>query len=245
MTYLVENWPEVINLAAEHLRITAFAMAIAVAIGVPLGILIARIRPLGPVVLAVASIFYLIPSLALFAVLVPVTGLGPQPAVMGLVLYSQLAIVRNTATGLLTVPPSLRETAEGMGMTGLQRLFLVELPLALPMIIAGIRVAAVMSIGAATIAAYVGAGAWAPSFSRACACSGPRWSWPARFRIGDGGAVDFAFVLLERPAAQHRGDFCRCAVAPPLPRGGSDDRDIAVHVGPAHGDLWLTQEHLP
>ena len=205
MTYLVENWPEVINLAAEHLRITAFAMAIAVAIGVPLGILIARIRPLGPVVLAVASIFYLIPSLALFAVLVPVTGLGPQPAVIGLVLYSQLAIVRNTATGLLTVPPSLRETAEGMGMTGLQRLFLVELPLALPMIIAGIRVAAVMSIGAATIAAYVGAGGLG-----ALIFQGMRLIWPEMVLAGAipasvmAVAVDFAFVLLERLAARHQ-----------------------------------------
>ncbi|NLN28272.1 MAG: ABC transporter permease [Firmicutes bacterium] len=205
MTYLVENWPEVINLAAEHLRITAFAMAIAVAIGVPLGILIARIRPLGPVVLAVASIFYLIPSLALFAVLVPVTGLGPQPAVIGLVLYSQLAIVRNTATGLLTVPPSLRETAEGMGMTGLQRLFLVELPLALPMIIAGIRVAAVMSIGAATIAAYVGAGGLGTLIFQ-----GMRLLWPEMVLAGAipasvmAVAVDFAFVLLERLAARHQ-----------------------------------------
>ena len=205
MTYLVENWPEVINLAAEHLRITAFAMAIAVAIGVPLGILIARIRPLGPVVLAVASIFYLIPSLALFAVLVPVTGLGPQPAVIGLVLYSQLAIVRNTATGLLTVPPSLRETAEGMGMTGLQRLFLVELPLALPIIIAGIRVAAVMSIGAATIAAYVGAGGLGTLIFQ-----GMRLLWPEMVLAGAipasvmAVAVDFAFVLLERLAARHQ-----------------------------------------
>lgn len=205
MTYLVENWPEVINLAAEHLRITAFVMAIAVAIGVPLGILIARIRPLGPVVLAVASIFYLIPSLALFAVLVPVTGLGPQPAVIGLVLYSQLAIVRNTATGLLTVPPSLRETAEGMGMTGLQRLFLVELPLALPMIIAGIRVAAVMSIGAATIAAYVGAGGLGTLIFQ-----GMRLLWPEMVLAGAipasvmAVAVDFAFVLLERLAARHQ-----------------------------------------
>ena len=107
MTYLVENWPEVINLAAEHLRITAFAMAIAVAIGVPLGILIARIRPLGPVVLAVASIFYLIPSLALFAVLVPVTGLGPQPAVIGLVLIGLAASGTVGWWGYLGVVPLL------------------------------------------------------------------------------------------------------------------------------------------
>lgn len=158
MSYLLEHWPEVLGLAVDHIRISAVAMGIAVAIGVPLGMLIARVRVLGPVVLGAAAIFYLIPSLALFAVLVPYTGLGPRPAIIGLVLYAQLAIVRNTATGLLGIDPALLQAAEGMGMTASQRLFLLELPLALPAIIAGIRIATVMSIGAATIAAYVGAG---------------------------------------------------------------------------------------
>lgn len=205
MSYMVENWPEVMALAAEHLRITGYAMAIAIAIGVPLGVLIARIRPLTPVVLAAASIFYLIPSLALFAVLVPITGLGPKPAIIGLVLYSQLAIVRNTATGIWTIPQSVREAAEGMGMTGAQRLFLVELPLALPLIIAGIRVAAVMSIGAATIAAYVGAGGLGTLIFQ-----GMRMLWPEMVLAGAIPAsvmallVDFGFVVLERVVSRHQ-----------------------------------------
>lgn len=205
MSYLLENWQEVLGLAGDHLRITALAMVIAVSVGVPLGILIARIRPLSHLVLGVAGIFYLIPSLALFAVLVPVTGLGPEPAIIGLVLYSQLAIVRNTATGLLTIPPAVREAAEGMGMTGLQRLFLVELPLALPLIVAGIRVATVMSIGAATIAAYVGAGGLGTLIFQ-----GMRMLWPEMVLAGAIPAsvmailVDFGFVAVERIASRHQ-----------------------------------------
>lgn len=205
MSYLIEHWPEVVQLVGEHLRITAIAMAIAIAIGVPVGILIARLPRLSPIVLGAAGIFYLIPSLALFAVIVPITGLGPEPAIIGLVLYSQLAIVRNTATGLLNISPALREASLGMGMTGMQRLFMVELPLALPMIIAGIRVATVMAVGAATIAAYVGAGGLGTLIFQ-----GMRMLYPEMVLAGAVPAsvmaivIDLAFVGLERLLSRHQ-----------------------------------------
>lgn len=210
MSYLVENWPEVLRLLGEHVRITAAAMAVSVACGVPLGILIARVRRLSPWVLGAAGAFYLIPSLALFAVLVPVTGLGPKPAVIGLVLYSQLAIIRNTASGIRRVPPAVREAAVGMGLTGWQRLWMVELPLALPMILAGIRVAAVMSVGAATIAAYVGAGGLGTLIFQ-----GMRMYWPEMVLAGALPAsvlavvVDLGFVLAERALSRHVAESVR------------------------------------
>src|SRR5690606_9132358 len=133
------------------------------------------------------------------AVLVPFTGLGPRPAIIGLVLYAQLAIVRNTATGILGVRPSLLQAAEGMGMTKWQRLFMLELPLALPTITAGVRVATVMSIGVATIAAYVGAGGLGTLIFQ-----GMRMLYPEMVIAGALPAsvlaivVDLVFVALER-----------------------------------------------
>lgn len=158
MSYIAANWEQVLDLTGQHLWIVLVSMFFATALGVPLGIFIAQVRKAGPWILGSFGVFYLIPSLALFALLVPLTGLGPQPAIIGLVLYAQLPIVRNTATGLLNLDPALVEAARGMGMTRLQRLALVELPVAAPAIVAGLRVAAVMSVGVATIAAYVGAG---------------------------------------------------------------------------------------
>lgn len=204
MSYLQANWNQVLALAGEHLAIVAVAVALSAAIGVPLGILIAQVRPLGPWVLGTMGVFYLIPSLALFAILVPITGLGPDTAMIGLVLYAQLPIVRNTATGLIQVSPALLEAAEGMGMTRLQRLALVELPVAAPAIIAGLRVAAVMSVGVATIAAYVGAGGLGTLILR-----GMQLLYPEMVVAGALPAavmailVDLAFVLLQRFSSRH------------------------------------------
>jgi osmoprotectant transport system permease protein len=111
----------------------------------------------GPV-LAVAGVLYTIPSLALFAMLIPIMGLGLKPTVFALILYSQLAIVRNTVSGIETIDPSIIEVAKGMGMTKWQRLFLIELPLGLPVIMAGVRMVTVMAIGVATIASFISAG---------------------------------------------------------------------------------------
>lgn len=207
MSYLTANWPEVAGHLVDHVRITAIAMVIAIAMGVPCGVLIARVKRLSGIVLGAAGVFYLIPSLALFAALVPVTGLGPEPAIIGLVLYAQLAIIRNTATGINEVDPTLIEAARGAGMTEWQRLYMLELPLALPAIVAGVRVATVMSIGVATIAAYVGAGGLGTLIFQ-----GMRMLYPEMVLAGALPAsllaivVDLGFVRLERVLARASRD---------------------------------------
>jgi len=156
--YLINNPERVLSLTLEHLRITAIAVALAVVIGVPLGILVTRQRWLEAPVIRTAAILYTIPSLALFALLIPITGLGVRPAIVALVLYGLLAIIRNTVAGIDSVDPFTLDAARGMGMTNTQQLFLVQLPLGLPVILAGIRIATIATIGIATISAYIGAG---------------------------------------------------------------------------------------
>jgi osmoprotectant transport system permease protein len=158
MSFLLANPAAVAVLAWQHVQITAAAVLLAAVMGVPLGILIHRVGLLAVPVLSVAGVLYTIPSLALFALLIPLMGLGVRPAITALVLYSLLVVIRNTAAGLRSVPEEVVDAARGIGMSGLQRLWHVELPLALPVIMAGIRVAAVMDIGIAAVAAYIGAG---------------------------------------------------------------------------------------
>lgn len=158
MAYLLANSETVAQLAGQHLLLVLIAVAAATGIGVPLGILAHRFRILEAPILTATGLMYLIPSLALFAFLIPFVGLGARPAVVALILYSLLVIVRNTVAGLRTVPPENLDAAVGMGMSWLQRLWLVELPQGLPIIVAGIRIAVVMCVGVATIAAYIGAG---------------------------------------------------------------------------------------
>jgi len=156
--YLLDNPERILALGLEHLGISLGAVAIALALGLPLGVLAAKVRWLEVPVLTGAGLLYLIPSLALFAFLIPLLGLGTTTAVVGLSIYSLLVIVRNTAIGLGGVPAALVEAARGIGMTPRQRFRFVELPLALPLILAGTRIAAVMTIGIASLAAYIGAG---------------------------------------------------------------------------------------
>lgn len=140
-----------------HLLITFVTMFLAIIIGVSLGVLITRVRRLYDPVIKAAGVIYTIPSLALFGILIPIVGIGFEPAVIALTLYSLLAIIRNTAVGLDGVSPAITEAARGMGMTERQILWQVELPLALPVIFAGIRIAAVSTISLATLASYFGA----------------------------------------------------------------------------------------
>ncbi len=158
MRYVVEHPERVLQLTAQHLQIVVIAVVVALLIGVPAGILVTRLRWLEGPLFNTAGVLYTVPSLALFAVLIPFTGLGTRPAIVALILYSLLAIIRNTVAGIDSVPPAMLEAARGMGMTNVQRLLLVELPLGLPVILAGVRVATVAAIGIATVAAYVGAG---------------------------------------------------------------------------------------
>lgn len=140
-----------------HLLITFVTMSFAIVIGVALGILITRYRRLYNPVISTAGMIYTIPSLALFGMLIPIVGIGFTPAVIALVLYSLLAIIRNTAVGIDEVDGAIVEAARGMGMTSWQILFRVELPLAIPVIMAGIRIAVVSTISLATIASFFGA----------------------------------------------------------------------------------------
>ncbi|MBD2201109.1 ABC transporter permease [Calothrix sp. FACHB-1219] len=159
--FLIKYAPEILQHTLEHLLMVGIAIGIAVLIGIPLGILITRKTQLRQPILGIANILQTIPSLALFGLLIPVPiigGIGIVPAIVALTLYSLLPIIRNTYTGITSVDPAIREAGRGMGMTDKQLLFQVEIPLAMSVILAGVRVATVIGIGIATIAAAIGAG---------------------------------------------------------------------------------------
>ena len=156
--FLIEHAALFEQKLAEHLYISGVSLSLALSIGIPLGILIARSPRLKGPLLGIANICQTIPSLALLALLVPLVGIGMKPTVIVLVAYAILPILRNTYTGITEVPQASIESANGLGFTSWQRLWMVELPLALPMIMAGIRTATAMIIGIATIAAFIGAG---------------------------------------------------------------------------------------
>ncbi|MDJ0568291.1 MAG: ABC transporter permease [Pleurocapsa sp. MO_192.B19] len=140
-----------------HLLIILVTMLLAISISVPLGILITRVRSLYDPIIKFAAMLYTVPSLAMFGILIPFVGIGFTPAVIALTLYSLLAIIRNTAVGINGVDPAIIESAKGMGMKNSQILLQVELPLALPVVLAGIRIAIVSTISLATLASYFGA----------------------------------------------------------------------------------------
>lgn len=144
----------------EHLALVAAALLAAVVIALPLGILAARRRRIGSAVLGISGVLQTIPSLALFVVLIPLLGIGAAPTIVALFLYSLLPIVRNTHTGLTTIPQALLDSADALGLTRSARLRRIELPLALPTILAGIRTAAVIAVGLATLGAIIGAGGY-------------------------------------------------------------------------------------
>ncbi|MBW4418663.1 MAG: ABC transporter permease [Myxacorys californica WJT36-NPBG1] len=161
MDFLTRYANEILQSTGEHLTLVLVATAIAILIGLPLGILITRKPQLRTPILGFANVMQTIPSLALFGLLLPVPiigGIGARTAIVALILYSLLPIIRNTYVGIMSVDPAIREAGRGLGMTDRQLLLQVELPLALGVILAGVRVATVISIGLATIAAAVGAG---------------------------------------------------------------------------------------
>ena len=159
--FFASHRAEILAATHEHLSLVLISMAIAVAIGVPLGLALVTHPRWRTAALAVASIFQTIPSLALFGFLIPLPflgGIGARTAIIALVLYALLPILRNTYVGLTGIDPAIIEAAEAMGMTERQILFRVRLPLATSFILAGIRTATVITIGVATIAAAIGAG---------------------------------------------------------------------------------------
>ena len=155
LEYMSLSWDHVLELAIGHAIVVAISLAIAVVIGVSLGVLVYRRERLANAALAITSTFLTIPSLALFGVFIPIFGLGYKPAVIALVMYALLPILRNTVTGLQSVDPAVAESAQGMGMNARERLLRIELPLAWPVIIAGVRVSTMRLMGIAAIAAVV------------------------------------------------------------------------------------------
>lgn len=161
MNFLLTHPREVATLTGEHLWLVSVSMLLALAVGVPLGILLTRRPGWKAVVLGSTNVIQTIPSLALFGLLLPLPWLGVRAdrlAIVALALYALLPIVRNTYVGIAGISPAVREAATAMGLTSGQLLWHVELPLAMPVMLAGIRVAVVLTIGVATIAAAIGAG---------------------------------------------------------------------------------------
>jgi len=161
--FIIDNAAQFWRLSVEHAYVVGVALSIAIATGVPLGVAITFNRKAAEVVLYIAGIIMTIPSVALFGLMIPILatwdmGIGKVPAIIALVLYSQLPIVRNTYAAIKNIDPAIVDAGRGMGMTRSQLMAQVQLPLALGVIFAGIRVAVVMSIGIAAIAAYIGAG---------------------------------------------------------------------------------------
>jgi osmoprotectant transport system permease protein len=161
--FFLDNWHHTLELAGQHARVVSVAVLIAIFTGVPIGIWITFNRKAAEMVLYIAGIIMTIPSIALFGIMIPLLsvfgyGIGTVPAIVALVLYSQLPIIRNTYAAIKNVDPNIIDAGIGMGMTRMQVLGRVQLPMALSVIFAGVRVAVVMSIGIGAIAAYIGAG---------------------------------------------------------------------------------------
>ena len=158
MDYFIANYDRIALATARHLEICALSVVLALALGIPLGILGAKVRPLSFVILGTVSVIYTVPTLAMFGLMIPVLGLGFVPAIAAIVLYSLLPVVQNTYTGIVNVPAHTREAARGLGMSEAQILWRVELPLSLPVLSAGIRTAVVNAVGMGTLASLIGAG---------------------------------------------------------------------------------------
>lgn len=179
INFLFQNQELLLKLTIEHISLVAVAVGLATVTGVPIGIAITQNEKIANIVLYIASIIITIPSIALFGLMIPILsvigqGIGYLPAVIAVLLYSQLPIIRNTYTAINNVDPALREAARGIGMNPMQRLRMVEIPLATPVIMAGIRIAVVMNIGVMAIASYIGAGGLGVLISRGISQSDPR-----------------------------------------------------------------------
>lgn len=158
MTWVPKNIPRLAEALMEHLYLVFSSVGIALVISLAVGIWAARRPRTFTSIILVTSILFAIPSLALFALLIPVMGIGPAPAILGLAAYSLMILVRNIGTGFQAIPDEILEAAHGMGYGTARRIWEVELPLAMPYIVGGIRLAVVTVIGIATVAAYINAG---------------------------------------------------------------------------------------
>ena len=157
-SYLFNNGTQIWLLLLEHVRLTMISVGLAILIGVPLGILVSYVRPLNKPILGLTNLIQAIPSMALLGFAIPLLGIGTLPAVVVVFLYSLLPIVKNTCTGIGQINPQIIEAAMGIGMTRFQILYKIQLPLTLPFLMAGVRIASVTAVGLMTIAAFIGAG---------------------------------------------------------------------------------------
>ncbi|ANY12683.1 choline ABC transporter permease [Latilactobacillus curvatus] len=158
LTFLTEHGSDLLIKTWEQLYISAIALVLGIIVAVPLGIALTRFPKTAKVVIAIASMLQTVPSLALLALMIPLFGIGKVPAIIALFIYSLLPILRNTYIGMNDVDPILKDSAKGMGMTPVQSIMQVEIPMATPVIMAGIRLSAVYVIAWATLASYIGAG---------------------------------------------------------------------------------------
>jgi osmoprotectant transport system permease protein len=175
--YMILNRSEVLQFAGEHLVLVGVSIALALVAGLPLGVVMTRHASMSRPILAFANVIQTVPSLALFGFMISmplIGGIGARTAIVALVLYALLPIIRNTYTGILNVDPAIREAAIGMGMTDAQLLFRVEVPLAMGVIFAGIRVATVVAVGLATLAAAIGAGGLGTYIFRGVSMANPQ-----------------------------------------------------------------------
>jgi osmoprotectant transport system permease protein len=158
LQYVSKNYDKILELTLQHLQVTFTAIGLAILVAVPLGIILIRYKRFSNPVIGVVGVLQTIPSLALLALMIPLFGIGFKPAVAALFLYSLLPILRNTFTGLNEVTYTMIKAARGMGMTRSQIIFKIQVPIAMPVIIAGIRTAAMICVGTATLAALIGYG---------------------------------------------------------------------------------------
>jgi osmoprotectant transport system permease protein len=158
LNYVSTNYEQIISLIGQHIYLSVLSVLIAIVIGIPLGIIISREPKLSKPIIGTTNVIQAVPSLALLGFLIPFVGIGSTPAIIMVVLYSLLPIVKNTYTGLTNIDGDILEAAKGIGLTKSQTMRKVQLPLAFPMIMAGIRISAVTAVGLMTIAAFIGAG---------------------------------------------------------------------------------------
>lgn len=204
LAFIAANLPQIGQRTLEHVSMVGTALLLGMLTGVPIGILITRSKRAADAVLYVAAILVTIPSVALFGLLIPLLapfghGIGWVPAVIALTLYSQLPIIRNTYTAIMNIDPALREAARGMGLSTMQRLREVELPLAVPVILTGLRNASALTIGIGAIATYIGAGGLGSFISRGISQTDARQLLTGAMAVSLLAiGVDLALVLLQR-----------------------------------------------
>lgn len=197
--YLIKYHQRIFELLVQHVVLSFSSVGIALLMALPLGLILSRVKWLSVPVLAVLGTIYAIPSLALFALLIPLVGLGEKPAMIALVAYSQVILVRNVMVGFQSVDPALLEAGRGMGLNSIQLFWKIQLPLALPVILGGIRIASISVIGIGTVAAWVNAGGLGVIlFEGLYQNSTPKIVWGSVFVSGLAIAVNQLLMWLER-----------------------------------------------